>query len=201
MGNRAEARAAMACSWVGKTMDAIWQGGGGCPGNAGRQQCWKGSPGVVGRGVEDDGTEQQLQGHPPGILGGRGDGCGHHRGKSPWKPPKVRPNTAPCPGSPASPVWLQSRPRSPPGSAPSFFCPTVVLAVPLPGATPTLTGHLSERPPPRPRMQLWAEGRLSGLGHQLVWLGHHHLALQWGLSLQTSVLRLVARRGSMRSPR
>ena len=29
MGNRAEAHAAMACSWVGKTMDAIRRRGGG----------------------------------------------------------------------------------------------------------------------------------------------------------------------------
>lgn len=26
VGNRAEVRAAMACSWVGKTTDAIWRG-------------------------------------------------------------------------------------------------------------------------------------------------------------------------------
>ena len=102
MGTGAEARAETACSWVGKTMDAVLRQGGGCLGNAGRQQSWKGSLGVVGRGVEDDGAGQQLQGHPPGILGGRGDGCGHSRGKSPWKPPKVRPNMAPRPGSPAS---------------------------------------------------------------------------------------------------
>ena len=35
----------------------------------------------------------------------------------------------------------------------------------------------------RPQTQLWAEGRVWGLGHWLVWLGRHQLELREGLSL------------------
>lgn len=151
MGTGAEARAATACSWVGKTMDAVLQQGGGCLGNAGRQQSWKGSPGVVGRGAEDDRGRAAAAGTSPRNFRRERSRVWSQQRKVPMEATQGQAQHGAPSRQPGVSRLVIEQSQIHARKCTFFLLPdTVVLAVPIPWAFPTLTSHLSDGPLPDP---------------------------------------------------